>query len=111
MTGYRYLYSGNFSNVTPRYWLGGMHSCSCFLTASLRGCAWQTHANEETADIPLVFGTHYEYRGNSTEFEWQTSFAMECKPRVTPINPLTGRPRQLEDNTARWRVSELTSPL
>jgi hypothetical protein len=29
ITTYRYLYSGNFSNVTPRYWLGGMHSCSC----------------------------------------------------------------------------------
>jgi len=26
---YRYLYSGNFTNVTPRYWLAGMHSCSC----------------------------------------------------------------------------------
>ena len=28
MRGYRYLYSGNFTNVTPRYWLAGMHSCS-----------------------------------------------------------------------------------
>ncbi|KAK1760073.1 acetylcholinesterase [Echria macrotheca] len=52
---YRYLYSGNFSNVTPRYWLGGMHS----------------------SDIPLIFGTHYQVRGNSTEFEYQTSFAMQ----------------------------------
>ena len=24
---YRYLYSGNFTNTTPRYWLGGMHCC------------------------------------------------------------------------------------
>jgi hypothetical protein len=31
------------------------------------------------ADIPLIFGTHYQVRGNSTEFEWQTSFAMEGK--------------------------------
>lgn len=29
------------------------------------------------ADIPLVFGTHWEFRGNSTELEWQTSFSME----------------------------------
>ncbi|KAK5659085.1 hypothetical protein OQA88_1174 [Cercophora sp. LCS_1] len=55
LTTYRYLYSGNFTNITPRYWLGGMHS----------------------SDIPLVFGTHHQYRGNSTELEWQTSFAMQ----------------------------------
>jgi hypothetical protein len=30
-----------------------------------------------TADIPLVFGTHYEFRGNSTELEWETSYSME----------------------------------
>lgn len=27
LRSYRYLFSGNFSNITPRYWLGGMHSC------------------------------------------------------------------------------------
>jgi len=27
LTVYSYLYSGNFTNITPRYWLGGMHSC------------------------------------------------------------------------------------
>ena len=25
---YRYLSAGNFSNITPRYWLGAMHSCT-----------------------------------------------------------------------------------
>ena len=30
LTTYRYLYSGNFSNITPRYWLAGMHSCLLF---------------------------------------------------------------------------------
>ena len=29
------------------------------------------------ADIPIAFGTHYQFRGNSTELEWQTSFAMQ----------------------------------
>lgn len=24
---YRYLSAGNFSNITPRWWLGAMHSC------------------------------------------------------------------------------------
>ncbi|KAM7186424.1 acetylcholinesterase [Rhypophila sp. PSN 637] len=55
LRSYRYLFSGNFSNITPRYWLGGMHS----------------------SDIPLVFGTHDQFRGSSTELEWQTSFAMQ----------------------------------
>lgn len=31
------------------------------------------------ADIPLVFGTHDQFRGNSTELEWQTSYAMQGK--------------------------------
>ncbi|KAK8131926.1 hypothetical protein PG999_000099 [Apiospora kogelbergensis] len=54
-TSYRYLFAGNFSNITPRYWLGAMHS----------------------SDLPVIFGTHYQFRGNSTELEWQTSYAME----------------------------------
>ena len=28
-----------------------------------------------TADLPIVFGTHYQFRGNSTELEWETSYA------------------------------------
>jgi len=31
-----------------------------------------------TAELPIVFGTHHLFRGNSTELEWQTSFAMQC---------------------------------
>ena len=27
--------------------------------------------------MPVVFGTHHQFRGNSTDLEWQTSFAME----------------------------------
>lgn len=30
------------------------------------------------AELPLLFGTHYEYRGNSTEFEWEVSYGMEA---------------------------------
>ncbi|KAH6646040.1 Alpha/Beta hydrolase protein [Truncatella angustata] len=55
-TTYRYLYSGNFSNISPLPWIGATHS----------------------AELPLLFGTHYEYRGNSTEFEWETSYGMEA---------------------------------
>ncbi|KAI9155638.1 Cholinesterase [Paramyrothecium foliicola] len=52
---YRYLYSGNFTNISPRGWMGAWHG----------------------ADLPLVFGTHPLYRGNSTELEYSTSHAMQ----------------------------------
>ncbi|POS70857.1 hypothetical protein DHEL01_v210750 [Diaporthe helianthi] len=53
---YRYFYEGNFSNISPLPWIGAAHS----------------------AELPLLFGTHSEYRGNSTEFEWETSLGMEA---------------------------------
>jgi carboxylesterase type B len=34
-------------------------------------------ADDVTADVPLVFGTHYQFRQNSTELEWKTSHAMQ----------------------------------
>ncbi|KAI1333579.1 Alpha/Beta hydrolase protein [Xylariaceae sp. FL0016] len=55
LTSYRYEYSGNFSNITPLPWIGAIHS----------------------GELPLVFGTHFQYNGNSTESEWEVSFAME----------------------------------
>ncbi|KAK4150340.1 acetylcholinesterase [Chaetomidium leptoderma] len=77
LTTYGYLYSGNFSNITPRYWLGGMHS----------------------SDIPIVFGTHAQFRGNSTELEWQTSYAMEAFWVSFAANPSAG-PR--DHNGQTW---------
>ncbi|KAK8055171.1 Acetylcholinesterase [Apiospora rasikravindrae] len=53
---YRYEYAGNFSNVSPLPWIGATHS----------------------AELPLLFGTHYEYRGNSTAFEWDMSYGMQA---------------------------------
>ncbi|ORY60870.1 Alpha/Beta hydrolase protein [Pseudomassariella vexata] len=52
---YRYQYSGNFTNVSPKGWMGAWHS----------------------AELPLVFGTHPLYRGNSTRLEYETSHAMQ----------------------------------
>ncbi|KAK4444124.1 acetylcholinesterase [Podospora aff. communis PSN243] len=52
---YRYLYAGNFSNISPRPWMGAWHG----------------------AELPLVFGTHSLYRGNSTQLEYETSYAMQ----------------------------------
>lgn len=34
-----------------------------------------------SAELPLLFGTHYEYNANSTEFEWETSAGMQGKLR------------------------------
>ncbi|KAJ9165280.1 Carboxylic ester hydrolase [Coniochaeta hoffmannii] len=52
---YRYLYAGNFSNVSPRPWLGAWHG----------------------SELPLVFGTDGLYRGESSELERITSWAMQ----------------------------------
>ncbi|KAL2163292.1 hypothetical protein VTH06DRAFT_5348 [Thermothelomyces fergusii] len=52
---YRYLYAGNFSNVSPRPWMGAYHG----------------------AELPLLFGTHALARGPSTELERRTSRAMQ----------------------------------
>jgi carboxylesterase type B len=54
-TTYRYFYSGNFSNISPSSWEGAYHF----------------------AEIPLVMGTHNEFRHNSTEFEYALSHKMQ----------------------------------
>ncbi|KAL2130632.1 hypothetical protein VTI74DRAFT_6133 [Chaetomium olivicolor] len=51
----RYVYAGNFSNVSPKGWMGAYHG----------------------AELPVVFGTHAMFGGNSTELEWRTSWAMQ----------------------------------
>ncbi|KAI4718785.1 chlorogenic acid esterase precursor [Aureobasidium sp. EXF-10727] len=54
---YRYLYTGNFSNISPVSWFGAYHS----------------------SELPLIFGTHDEYGpGNSTAFEYAVSETMEA---------------------------------
>ena len=52
---YRFLYSANFTNISPRPWLGSWHS----------------------TELPLIFGTHSNYRRNSTLLEYETSFMMQ----------------------------------
>ncbi|KAJ1544716.1 hypothetical protein HK405_008435 [Cladochytrium tenue] len=52
---FRYLYSGNFTNIAPRPWMGAYHS----------------------AELPMIFGTHPNFRGNSTALEYETSEAMQ----------------------------------
>ena len=52
---YAYRYSGNFTNISPKPWMGAYHS----------------------AELPLLFGTHPDFRGESTELEYATSCAMQ----------------------------------
>jgi len=52
---YRYLYAGNFSNIAPKAWQGAAHG----------------------AEIPIIMGTHSNYRGPSTALENATSAAFQ----------------------------------
>ncbi|KAK4247518.1 Alpha/Beta hydrolase protein [Corynascus novoguineensis] len=52
---YRYLYAGNFSNVSPKGWMGAYHG----------------------AEEPMVFETHSLVRGESTALQRKTAHAMQ----------------------------------
>jgi carboxylesterase type B len=52
---FSYFYGGNFSNIAPKPWMGAYHS----------------------GELPLIFGTDGDFRGPSTDFEEQTSRAMQ----------------------------------
>lgn len=52
---FSYYYGGNFSNISPVWWLGAYH----------------------LSELPLIFGTDGTYRGSGTEFERETSEAMQ----------------------------------
>jgi len=52
---YRFLYSGNFSNISPLPFLGAYHE----------------------SELPLLFGTDGNFRGPSTPLEKETSKVMQ----------------------------------
>ncbi|KAI6092713.1 Alpha/Beta hydrolase protein [Hypoxylon rubiginosum] len=52
---YRYFYAGNFTNISPVPWVGAYHF----------------------AELPLVMGTHSDYRTPSTPFETSLSHLMQ----------------------------------
>ncbi|OHW97553.1 hypothetical protein CSPAE12_03759, partial [Colletotrichum incanum] len=43
----------------------------CIAVAMVRGNA------QRSAELPLIFGTHSQYRGNSIEYEWQVADTMQ----------------------------------
>ncbi|KAI5361170.1 Putative carboxylesterase, type B, carboxylesterase type B, carboxylesterase type B, active [Septoria linicola] len=67
-TTYRFFYAGNFTNISPRPWMGAWHS----------------------AELPLIFGTHPNYRGPSTKLEYATSHAMQDAWVAFATDPVNG---------------------
>ncbi|KAK4497208.1 hypothetical protein PRZ48_011658 [Zasmidium cellare] len=75
---YSYRYSGNFTNISPRPWMGAYHS----------------------SELPLLFGTHPNYRGPSTALEYATSHAMQDAWVAFAKDPVNGLESQ------DWKVCE-----
>lgn len=89
---YQYYYTGNFSNITPLHWIGAAH----------------------TVELPLITGQHSEFRGESTDFEWEVSAAMQGKDCDTSIlsdsiRPLTTRQTELWLSFAKDVTKDPTS--
>ncbi|KAK5125190.1 hypothetical protein LTR85_000866 [Meristemomyces frigidus] len=65
---YRYLYAGNFSNISPKPWMGAYHS----------------------SELPLLMGTHPDFRGPSTALEYATSAAFQDAYVAFASDPVNG---------------------
>jgi acetylcholinesterase len=65
---YRWQYAGNFSNISPLPWMGAYH----------------------TADLPLLFGSHGDFRGPSTALEVATSESMQDHLLAFMKDPISG---------------------
>ncbi|KAI1527174.1 PnbA Carboxylesterase type B [Pyrenophora tritici-repentis] len=70
-TTFRYLYAGNFSNISPQPWEGAYHS----------------------SDIPLYFGTYGIVRGNGTAFEKAVSEKVQDYYLAFAKDPVNGLPQ------------------
>lgn len=70
-TTFRYLYAGNFSNISPRFWQGAYHS----------------------SDLPMYFGTYGIARGNGTDFERQVSEQVQDYYLAFAKDPVHGLPK------------------
>ena len=83
---FRYQYAGNFTNISPRGWLGAYHS----------------------SELPLLMGTHPNFRGNSPPFEYATSHAFQdaylefARDPVNGLSSVNWKPYQsLGEHTVR----------
>lgn len=69
---YRWQYAGNFSNVSPLPWQGAYHS----------------------SDLPMLFGSHPDFRGPSTDEEYSVSETMQDHLLALTKDP-AGGPAQI----------------
>lgn len=67
---YRYYYDGHWPNVSPRAWMGAYHA----------------------SELPLLMGTHPDFRGDSTPAEYATSHAFQDAYAAFARDPLGGLP-------------------
>jgi acetylcholinesterase len=70
-TTFRFLYAGNFSTISPRWWEGPFHS----------------------SDLPMIFGTFDIARGPATEFQKQVSEKMQEYWLAFAEDPTNGLPK------------------
>lgn len=86
------MYAGNFSNISPRPWMGAYHG----------------------SEQPMQFGTHGNYRGASTSYQIAVSEAMQDSYRAFIDDPLSGLKGQNwpafteHDGVVRWFASNGT---
>lgn len=71
VTTFRYLYAGNFTNISPRWWFGAYHS----------------------SELPLVFGTYDVARDKGTELEIKVSEKMQDLWVAFVSDPVRGLPK------------------
>jgi hypothetical protein len=77
---YRYQYAGNFSNISPLDWMGAFHSCK---NSKIKTISVEIYSDKVLAELPLIFGTHNEFRTSSTAFEFNVSHTMEGKIHIS----------------------------
>ncbi|XP_014558154.1 hypothetical protein COCVIDRAFT_14667 [Bipolaris victoriae FI3] len=70
-TTFRYLYAGNFSNISPQFWQGAYHS----------------------SDVPMYFGAYGIARGNGTEFQRKVSEQVQDYYLAFAKDPVNGLPK------------------
>ncbi|KAF1850644.1 alpha/beta-hydrolase [Cucurbitaria berberidis CBS 394.84] len=70
-TTFRYIYSGNFSNISPLWWEGAYHA----------------------AELPLIFGTYGIVRGEGTELQKELSEKMQDYWLAFAEDPVNGLPK------------------
>ncbi|KIW45062.1 uncharacterized protein PV06_03481 [Exophiala oligosperma] len=65
---YRYQYAGNFSNISPRPWMGAYHD----------------------TDLPMLFGTYNDFRGAGPGFEGRVSQKLQDLVLAFMKDPVAG---------------------